>query len=559
MSTEEVDVCIVGSGAGGGTLAFALAEAGVNVVVLEKGPYYTAKDFAYHDEILIQKRGFFTPLQDDEPRMLKDAKDKEYKRSNVAWLANCVGGGSVHMSGFFYRLHKVDFQMKSRFGVEALSTVEDWPIPYEEFAPWYDRIEYLLGVGGHAGQNPFDEPRSMPYPLPPIAEHPFTAPFDKATKKMGLHPFSTPRAILSAPYGGRAPCNYCGYCGSYGCEIGAKSSVLAAFIPRAEKTGKCRVVPRAMVSEVSIDDAGRVTGVRYIDQQGATQEQKARVVVVSCTAIESARLLLNSKSARFPQGLANSNGQVGKNLIFSTHSAVEADFSRTGKAKNFPGFDSPLPFLGRSIQDYYLPKKNTGIPKGGTLRFDLIPKSPISRMAKVAIDTDGGTIDRPLWGKALKDALRSHFRDLKTLECETFGEYTASTASYVDIDNDVRDKWGIPVARMTIGILETNVRAVKYLADRADDIFKEMGAEEVRRGILGGASWVLQHGTCRFGKDPRTSVLDVNCKAHDVPNLFVVDGSFMPSSGGVPTTLTIQANALRVAAHIRDAFAKKEI
>jgi choline dehydrogenase-like flavoprotein len=180
-------------------------------------------------------------------------------------------------------------------------------------------------------------------------------------------------------------------------------------------------------------------------------------------------------------------------------------------------------------------------------------------MARVAISTAGGTVDRPLWGQKLKDELRAHFREMKTLECETFGEYTASTASYVDVDPEVKDKWGLPVARLSIGILESNVRAVKFLADRADDIFRAMGAEQVRRGILGGASWVLQHGTCRFGKDPKTSVLDTSCRAHDVPNLFVVDGSFMPSSGGVPTTLTIQANALRVAAHIRDALVRREL
>jgi choline dehydrogenase-like flavoprotein len=148
---------------------------------------------------------------------------------------------------------------------------------------------------------------------------------------------------------------------------------------------------------------------------------------------------------------------------------------------------------------------------------------------------------------------------MRTLECEAFGEYTASTASWLDVDPDTKDKWGLPVARLTIGILESNVKAVRFLADRAADIFRAMGADEVRFGIMGGTSWVLQHGTCRFGKDPSTSVLDPSCRAHDVPNLYVVDGSFMPSSGGVPTTLTIQANALRVASIIRDRFLKREL
>jgi choline dehydrogenase-like flavoprotein len=558
-TTEETDVLVIGSGAGGGTLAWSLAEAGVSVLVLEKGPYYTAKDFAYHDEVLIQKRGFFTPIQEHEPRMLRETNEPEFKRTGAGWLANCVGGGTVHMSGFFLRLHEIDFKMKSVYGDLPHSAVEDWPITYQQLEPWYDKIEYLLGVGGIAGQNPFDEPRRMPYPLGPIKEHPFTAPFDRATKKMGLHPYSTPRAVLSAPYGGRPPCNYCGYCGNYGCEIGAKSSVLAAFIPQAEATGKCTVRAKSMVTEVVLDANGRATGARYLDENGAMHEAKARVVVVSCTAIESARLLLNSKSSLFPQGLANTNGLVGRNMIFSLFAGTEADFHRDGKARDFPGFDDPAPFLGRSIQDYYLPKKSSGFKKGGTLRFDMMPISPISRMTKVAISTAGATIDRPLWGKQLKDELRKHFRDMRTLECEAFGEYSASTASFMDVDPDTKDKYGLPVARLSIGILEENVKAVRFLADRARDIFLEMGAEETRFGIMGGTSWVLQHGTCRFGKDPNTSVLDVNCRAHDVPNLYVVDGSFMPSSGGVPTTLTIQANALRVAAHLRDAFAKKEI
>lgn len=553
------DVVVVGSGAGGGTLAWSLAEAGVNVVVLEKGPYYTAKDFAYHDEIKIQKRGFFTPLQEEEPRLLRDAGDTEYRRSGAGWLACCVGGGTVHMSGFFLRLHRMDLQMRTRFGREKHSTVEDWPISYEELEPWYDRIEYLLGVGGIAGQNPFDEPRKVPFPLPPIQEHPFTEPLDAAARRLGWHPFSTPRAVLSQPYGGRPPCNYCGYCGNYGCEISAKSSVLAAFIPRAEATGRCRIVPKAMVTEVVVGPDGRARGVRYLDEHGAMHEQRARVVVVSCTAIESARLLLNSKSSQFTSGLANSSGQVGKNLIFGTFSSVEADFFRSGKAKSFPGFDDQSPFLGRSIQDFYTLPKSAGGLKGGTLRFDMMPRSPVGRITKVAISKKGGSLDQPLWGKTLKDELRAHFRDMRTLDCEAFGEFSASTGTYVDVDADTKDKWGLPVAKLTIGILESNVRAVRWLGDRADELFREMGADEVRRGITGGTSWVLQHGTCRFGRDPSTSVLDPSCRTHDVKNLYVVDGSFMPSSGGVPTTLTIQANALRVASLLRDALARRDL
>jgi choline dehydrogenase-like flavoprotein len=549
----------VGSGAGGGTLAWSLADQGISVVVLEKGPYYTLLDFGYHDELKIQKRDFFAPNENDEPRLIREPGQESYKRTPSGWLANCVGGGTVHMSGFFLRLHRIDFQMRSRFDREPHATVEDWPITYDEFAPWYDKIETMLGVSGTREANPFDEPTKTPYPNPPIKDHPFSEPFDRTAKKLGWHPFPTPRAILSRPYDGRPPCNYCGYCGNYGCEIGAKSSVLATFIPKAEATGKCTVRPRSMATEVVIGEDGKATGVRYLDEKGALHEQKARVVVVSCTALESARLLLNSKSSRFPNGTANTNGQVGKNLIFGTFSQVEADFHRTGKAKAFPGFDDPAPFLGRSLQDFYMLPKSAGVLKGGTLRFDMMPKSPIARVTKVAISKRGATAELPIWGQALKDELRAHFRDMRTLECEAFGEYTASDGSYVEVDPDTKDKYGLPVVRMTVGILESNVKAVRFLSDRAAELFHEMGAEDVRRGISGGTSWVLQHGTARFGSDPKTSVLDKNCKTHDVPNLYVVDGSFMPSSGGVPTTLTIMANALRVGAHMREAFVKKTL
>ncbi|MCC7381217.1 MAG: GMC family oxidoreductase [Deltaproteobacteria bacterium] len=559
MTTTErgpTDVCVVGSGAGGGTLAWVLAKAGVKVVLLEKGPFYTTQDFAYHDEIRIQKRSFFAPTTADEPHMVRRGSEEEFKRSRDGWTANCVGGGTVHMSGFFLRLHPEDFRAKTLFGAPTGSTIEDWPISYDELEPWYTRMEYLLGVGGIDGQNPFEPPRSKPYPLPPIREHPFTAPFDKAAKKLGWHPYSTPRALLSQPYGGRPPCNYCGYCGNFGCEIGAKSSTLAVFIPEAIATGNCTVIPKAMVTEVVAGDDGRVTGVRYLDESGAMHQQDARVVVVACASIESARLLLASKSKRFPNGLANSSGLVGKNLNFSAFSDVEAVFHKDGGARGFPGFESRLPFLGRSVQDFYLPKGGGApVAKAGTMRFDMMPKPPIYQATQVA--QRGG--DYILWGKALKDALRHHFRETRSMEAEIFHEYHPSAGTYVELDPEVRDRFGLPVARLTVRLLEPDVNGTRWLGERAMDLFRAMGADDVRMPGWGRATFVLQHGTCRFGTDPSRSVLDPNCRAHDVKNLFVVDGSFMPSSGGVPTTLTIMSNALRVATHLRDALMRRDI
>jgi choline dehydrogenase-like flavoprotein len=550
-TTEELtDVVVVGSGAGGGTLAWHLAREGVKVTVLEKGPHYDLRDFAQHDELKVQKRHYWAPSTEQEPHMLRRGDEPGFTRAKDGWIANCVGGGTVHMSGFFLRLHPEDLAVRTKVGVPDGSTAEDWPLAYEELSRWYERIEYLLGVGGHAGQNPFDAPRSKPYPLPPIAEHPFTAPFDAAARKLGLHPYSTPRAVLSRYYAGRAPCNHCGYCANYGCEIGAKSSVLAALIPGALASGNCTLVPGAMVTDVTTDASGKATGVRYLDAQGAQHQVRARVVVVSCSSIESARLLLMSK----PGGLANGSGLVGQNLHFSAYAGVDADFHRDGGGKSFPGWESTLPFLGRSIQDHYLPTaKDAPGPKAGTLRFDMFPKPPVFRAQQVA--TRGETT---LWGQPLKDALRRHFHGARSLECEYFGEMNPSADTFVQLDPDVKDKWGLPVARIQVRPLAHDVRVSRWAIEQAAALFRAMGADRVGEPEGGGATYVLQHGTCRMGTDPSRSVLDPSCRTHEVPNLYVVDGSFMPSSGGVPTTLTIMANSLRVAHTLRDRLARRE-
>jgi choline dehydrogenase-like flavoprotein len=552
VSRTEVDVLVVGSGAGGGTLAWALAAAGARVLVLEKGPHYSLYDFT-HDELEICRRNFFVPFVSDEPHLVR-RNGERYQRSNDGWIANCVGGGTVHMSGFFFRLHRDDLAGATRLGAPAGSTVADWPLAWDELARWYDRAEVLIGVAGAAGENPFDEPRAGAYPVPPLSAHPLGAHLARAAHGLGWHPFTTPRAVLSEAYDGRPPCNYCGFCGSYGCENGSKSSVLATFIPRALKTGRCRLRAQAMVREITVDENGRARGAVYQDRAGALHEVRARVVVVAASAVESARLLLLSRSARFPHGLANSSGLVGQNLSFSLFASVEADFLREGGGRAVPGFDEKLPWLGVAVQDFYRLPAAAGGYKGGTLRFDFVHPNPIYNAEHVAKHTDP-----PLFGQALKDRLRRHFRGGRTLECEIFAEYLPSPATFVELDADVRDRFGLPVARISVEHHPQDLAVARFLAARAQELFRAAGADEVRVAAALGTTFVLQHGTCRFGADPARSVLDPTCRAHDVPNLYVVDGSFMPTSGGVPTTLTIQANALRVADVIAGRLRRREL
>lgn len=541
MALDEVDVCIVGSGAGGAPMALELGKAGLKVVVLEKGAHYQPKDFV-HDEILNSRRNFFMPLPWDEPHLLRGGTSGPFARTNEGWTANCVGGGTVHMSGYFYRLKPVDFRLKTELGAIKGSTLADWPITYEELAPFYDQAEDELGVSGNAVPHPFAEPRKGNYPLPPLEVHPIANELDKAIKQLGWHSLPTARGILSRPHKGRSPCSYCALCGSYGCEHGAKASTNASLIPAAIATGKVELRANCMATQVTVDSKGNAKSVVYLDKDGVSQEQPAKIIVVSCTAIESARLLLNSKSARFPNGLANDNGLVGKNLVFSSFGESKATFRVSKNKQRWPWLDEPAPFVNRSVQDFYLmPDDTFGFRKGGTLGFMWTHPNPIFAAVGIAKKGKDG-----VFGKELKDRLRE-YRDSRILQFETYGEFLPTDGTYVGVDANVKDKYGLPVAAITITRHPLDLKMTKFLVERGEEILAAMNPDKLERGGIAGETKILQGGTCRFGKDPATSVLDKDCRSHAVKNLYVVDGSFMPSSGGVPVTLTIAANAFRVA------------
>lgn len=541
---EQVDVCVVGSGAGGAPIAHELALAGAQVVVLEKGPWYRKEDFN-HDEIQNARRDMWAPFVSDEPHLERIAGGPAQKTNN-GWIANCVGGGTVHMSGFFYRLHPEDFTLASRYG-NSLSgaRLADWPIGYGDLAPYYDKVEKTIGVSGRAGQHPHEPPRSGPYPLPPVATNDLARLVEQGAKKLGLHPFQTPRAVLSGPYRGRQPCVYCDYCGSYGCESGAKSSTLAALIPQAVATGKCEVRPHSMAFEIAVGRDGKVTGVRYYDREGQAREQKAKLVVVAGSSIESARLLLNSTSNRFPNGLANGSGLLGRNLMFSTLAKGFGEFER-GKLPKVLQPRPPNHFLDRAIQDhYFLADRKGEYDKGGTIHYLLPHRNAIYTAERLA-----RRHSPMLWGEALSKEVLRYYREVHQIEFEVFGEYLPSDGNYVTVDDSVKDRWGIPVATLHTDVHPESLRNAKLLARKGLDVLEAAGADSTWTESVGATTYVLQHGTCRFGKDPAQSVLDPNCRAHEVDNLYVTDGSFMPSSGGVPTTLTIMANAFRVADHL---------
>jgi len=466
MAFSEVDAVVVGSGAGGAPMALQLARAGLKVVVLEKGPAYDKGDFT-HDEIAISRRNFFMPLPWDEPHLWRVGQNGKYSRTNHAWTANCVGGGTVHMSGFFYRLKPVDFRMRSMLGAPEGSTVVDWPIRYEDLLPYYEQVEEEIGVSGVVTQHPWAEPRRKPYPLPPLDEHPIAKEIDRAGKKIGLHPYPTARAIASRPYRGRAGCIYCVFCGSYGCESGAKSSTQVTLMPLALETGKVELRPGCMARSVEVTADGRAKSVVYIDEKGELQEQPARIVVVSCTAVESARLLLNSRSARWPKGLANDTGLVGKNLMFSGFGRSRASFRISKRKQSWPWLDDPAPFVQRSLSDHYVLPASTklGSRKGGAIGFLWEHPAPISQAIVLA---QGG---KGVFGKELKDRFRV-FRDSKVLQFETYAEWLPTPGTSVSVEDTVLDRYGLPVAAITIDRHPADLPVTRYLIDRGEDLLR---------------------------------------------------------------------------------------
>jgi choline dehydrogenase-like flavoprotein len=547
---DAVDVVVVGSGAGGGPVAWALSSAGAKVVVLEKGPDLKDEELV-HDEVRMCRRNFFVPYFQDEPHTIRHNETDKAIRTNECWTANVVGGGTVHMSAYFMRMQPVDLKLRSTLGKVDGANVADWPFSYAELEPFYTQAEKKIGVSGRWKMHPFEEPRSEDYPLPPLEEHPYGARIDQVCKTLGYHPFPTPRGIISRAYNGRMACSYCALCGSFGCEMRAKGSTSVTVIADALATGNCELRAGCMATRVEVGADGKVTGVTYRNKDNVEVFQPARAVVVACTAVESARLLLMSTSARFPKGLANDSGLVGKNLVFSSLAKGHALYKYAGRPKeDVEWMKHAAPFVQRSMQDFYMLKQPVnGVRKAGTVLFALYHPNPINTVERIS---GGGA--SAVWGKRLKTRIKEEAREARCLDFETFGEYLPTDRSYVDLDPDVKDKWGMPAARITIGRHPHDQTVMNVLAQKGMEVLNALKPDSTKMTITSGETKILQGGTCRAGKDAADSVLNKDCRAHTVPNLWVSDGSFLPTSGGVPLTLTIMANAFRVGARMVEAF-----
>ena len=541
----KYDICIVGSGAGAGPIAYELSKAGYKVLVLEKGAWYEKEDF-FKDEIAICRRSTLTPRLDEEQHVIEENIDGKWKGTPTSesgwdfWNGNIVGGSSNLMSGYFHRLKPKDFKLKSSYEDIEDANVVDWPISYEELEPYYTKVESTVGVSGTVIKHPFLEPRSTStFAYERTQEHVISSWFDKSCKDLGLNAFPTPRAIIPYAVGDRRGCEYAGYCGSYGCASGAKSSSREALLHKAIKTGNCTILANSFVRTLK-SNKDEIVGAEYIDKDNKIHLVDAKIFVLAAQAIESSRLLLNSKNKFFPNGLANNSSQVGKNLVFSSGGIGEGAFYYEDlSSEDSDKLKVVGPFVNRSLQDWY--ELENGDKKGGTVDFLFQHNNAVSRATRAMYRGD------IVWGDKLKEKVQFDFKKRRIFTFEIFCDWTPNDNCFVSIDDKVKDKWGIPVAKVRIGAHPYDLQVGEKIAKQTEKVLKKMGAREVKSSVSEAPPQNLQAGGCRFGNDPKTSVLDKNCKAHELKNLYVSDGSFMPTGGSVPFTWTIYANSFRIA------------
>jgi len=548
------DVVVIGSGASGGAVAYSLCKAGYKVAMLEKGRLVKRDEFS-KDELAYCRRDLVTPNLFDEYHTIEEKIEGKwvatptYESGWSFWNGNIVGGSSNLMSGMLHRLHPDDFRLKSKYGEIEGANIVDWPISYEDLEPYYDLTEELVGVSGHHEKHKYEPPRSRAnFSQSPTKENAVVKLLDKSCKALDITPLVTPRAVLSKDKGNRSACYYSNFCGSYGCSSGAKSSSREALIKPALATGNLTLLTNTHVKSLHTSKKELVDYAVVVDTiTGKEREIKGRLFVVAAQAHESARLLLNSANKYHPNGLANSSGELGKNLLFSGGGSGQGELHKNSlKVIKFEDLMTTGLFVNRSILDwYFVDHWWDGKFKGGSVEFMFEHQNIISRARKNNYENA-----KLVWGKALGDRIVKRFQTQKSIRFEIFNDWLPNDNCFVSLDKTHKDKYGMPVGKLRLEGHPQDIKVGRYIAKKCENILKEMGAKNIYSSVTASASQNLVAGGCRFGNDPKQSVLNKYCQSHDVDNLYVADASFMPTGGSVAYTWTIYANAFRVAEHI---------
>jgi choline dehydrogenase-like flavoprotein len=505
---EEVDYAIVGVGSAGGVLLQRLARAGFNVVGLEAGPFWDTEHDWVSDEVGSHE------LYWTEPRVTGGSDPLALGANNCG---KGVGGGSVHWAAFTPRLHPSDFEVYTRDGVGA-----DWPITYDDIKPYYEQLELEMPVAGPA-YYPWGHPHGYaygPHPMGGVGNA-----LIKGCSALNI-PVSIggPVAILSGSHGDRPHCIYRGFC-IQGCKVGAKASTLVTHVPDAIKTG-AEIRDRSMVSRIEVGKDGRVTGVHYFDSDGHSHFQRAKTVIVSGYAIETPRLLLNSACPGHEKGLGNSSGTLGRYLMAQAGNVVMGRFDQPVRMYKAP----PAHAL---TEEFYETDPKNDFARGFAIQT--VGPLPVAFGKQVLAA-------KRAWGWGLRREMMdyNHWAALGLL-----GEILPWKDNRITLSED-KDRFGLPVAHVSFHLHENDKRLIKAARGKTEEVMQAAGATEV----VQEARYAHLVGACRMGSDPRTSVVDKFGRSHDIPNLFVCDGSVFPTQGSANPGLTIQALAARTADYL---------
>ncbi|CAN5424426.1 GMC family oxidoreductase [soil metagenome] len=526
---ETADVLIIGAGPSGSVAAKHLAQAGMKVVTLEQGHMPDANLYPGRRpewELVTQKQWHPNPNYRDRPRDYPINTSE----SDVNPLMFCgVGGSATIYAGHWTPFMPSDFKVRSLDGI-----ADDWPFSYEDLMPYLEEIEREVGVSGLGG-NPAYPPK-MAYPTPPLPIGKVGRKAAECLDKMGWHWWPGTNAMPSIAYNGLNACVRRGTCMS-GCPEGAKSTTDITHWPHAIKAG-ARLVTGARVREITVDDRGLATGAVYIDESGRERRQNASVVVLCANGIGTPRLLQLSKSARFPNGLANSSGLVGKRLMMHPFSAIQATFEDDLESWRGP--------FGQNIASYefYETDESRGFMRGA--KWGAMPGGgPLGATSFVGskVFTDPNAKVEDMWGTNLHDLVLRRFGH--TMVWGIIGEDLPEESNQVLLDPEMTDTDGIPAPKLIYKVSENSERMLKFHEDRCLEACAAGGAIETTVvHQMPDTGWHLL-GTCVMGTDAKTSVVNEWGRTHDVPNLFVFDGSTFPTSAGLNPTATIMTVALR--------------
>lgn len=525
-SDDPVDVLIIGAGASGAAVAWSLADTGMHIVCLEQGDWANSSEYpSTRQDWEIQQYGPWSI--NPNVRGLKSDYPINNSESPITVVNfNGVGGGTVLYAAHFPRLHPSDFKVKTLDGVAA-----DWPLDYEDLDPYFAQNDRMMGVSGLAG-DPMYPPKQPP--LPPIPLGLVGETIARGYNKLGWHWWPSDSAIITQPYEGRDKCLNLGPCMS-GCSQGAKSSTDITYWPEAIRKG-VELRTRCRVREITLNEDGMADGVIYYDADGDECHLQTEVVVMACNGVGTPRILLNSKSERFPDGLANSSGLVGKNLMFHPVGFAQGLFEER--------LDSHMGPRGCCIlsKEFYETDESRGFVRGYNMQITRGP-GPLGTALQ------GHATGEIPWGPGHHEAFDRLFDH--TASVGVLYEDLPEEHNTVSLDSEQVDSDGIPAAKINYTMSENSEKMMAHGLERAEEVLRAAGAREVTTaGPIKEAGWHLL-GTARMGDDPSTSVVDPRGRSHDVKNLFIVDGSIFVTSGGLNPTSTIQALALYIADNMK--------